>query len=105
MKMYFLVLYNLSPIPQWIQAGHAAVEYMLKYGNEEATKDRAENHKTFIVLNGGTSVTMEQHLQYLRKNHIKEVYFVEPDFRNLITAIAFLSQDDIEYFTNNFKLA
>lgn len=32
-RMYFLVMYNLSPMQQGIQALHAAVEYGLTYGD------------------------------------------------------------------------
>lgn len=121
-SMYFLVLYNLSPIQQWIQAGHAAVEYILKFHKENfIEKDRTKilwlwtvlrewmwNHKTFIILNWWTTFTMENHIKYLEHIEVPYATFEEPDLWWITTAIAFLwnSEDpNIKYFTNNFKLA
>lgn len=55
LRMYFLVPYNISPIQQAIQAGHAALEYANNFGNTKLFKDFVENHKTWIILNGGTT--------------------------------------------------
>ena len=54
-RMYFLVLYNISPIQQAIQAGHAQNEYALKYWKDKEFQDWAKRCKTWIILNGGTS--------------------------------------------------
>ena len=54
-RLYFFVPYNISPIQQAIQAGHAALEYAFKYGNTEEFIDFVTNHKTWIILNGGTT--------------------------------------------------
>ena len=57
-RMYGLVPYNISPIQQGIQFGHAVVEYMLNFPVDlrvyKDTKKWAEEDKTFIILNGGT---------------------------------------------------
>ena len=126
-KMYFLVLYNLSPIQQWIQAWHAAVEYMNRYALEQfsyselgSLKDIKQfwarknvydwfnNDKTFIILNWWTTNTMQQHEDYLKSVYCDYVSFQEPDLWWVTTAIAFLAADDdyiLKYFTNNFRLA
>lgn len=83
LKMYFLVLYNLSPIQQGIQAGHCAVEYILKEKESivaAMASAWAEDDKTFIILNGGTSITMESHKNFLDRNKIFYATFQEPDF-------------------------
>ena len=54
-RMYFFVPYNISPIQQAIQAGHAAVEYARLHGHTWLFKDFATNHKTWIILDGGTT--------------------------------------------------
>ena len=54
-RMYFFVPYNISPIQQAIQAGHAALEYARKYQDDEEFIDFANNWKTWIILNGGTT--------------------------------------------------
>lgn len=107
-KMYFLVLFSLSNIQKGIQSGHAAVEYMLAYWHKKDCDNRATNDKTFIILNGGTTKTMENHKEYLNKLNMEYVTFEEPDLWGVTTAIAFLAKDDdyiTRYFTNNFKLA
>jgi hypothetical protein len=107
-KMYFLVLYNLSPIQQWIQAWHAAVEYMIDFWHNVNTTERASYDKTFIILNWWTTKTMQQHEDYLKSVYCDYVSFQEPDLWWVTTAIAFLAADDdyiLKYFTNNFRLA
>lgn len=54
-RMYFLVPYNISEIQKGIQAGHAALEYAREYANDEEFIDFINNHKTWIILNGGTT--------------------------------------------------
>ena len=57
--MYGIVPYNISPIQQAIQFGHAVVEYgQMAKTNSNVTElydDWADNWKTFIILNGGTT--------------------------------------------------
>lgn len=106
-KMYFLVLYNLSPIQQGIQAWHSAIEYMLKY-NDEETKERATSHKTFIILNWGTTETLEQHRRHIDGLWIKHTIFCEPDLWGLTTSPCFIAKDGdsiSKYFTPLFRLA
>ena len=61
-RMYGLVMYNISPIQQGIQFGHALQEYNNDFfeGSADAKELAAFNHwrkdwKTFILLNGGTA--------------------------------------------------
>lgn len=106
-RMYGLVPYNLSPIQQGIQFGHAVVEYGL--GGRGKTKiewnEWARNHKTFIILNGGTTNnrvvndipvgTLNQHLETLKENDIEVGIFSEPDLGDQLTAIVFLVDDRV----------
>lgn len=111
-RMYHLVLYSLSPIQKGIQAYHAGVEYMLKYGDTEEYKQWSEIDKTVIILDGGTSNkegrsaydniavssnfgTMEKHHQTLHENKIPFACFFEPDLNNSTTAIAFLVDEKV----------
>lgn len=86
--MYFLVMYNLSPIQKGIQAGHAALEYSQKYKNNEDYLDFVKNHKTFIVLDGGSSKDMKKHLKNIKNWNLPHAEFREPDLNNSISAIA-----------------
>lgn len=121
-RMYSLVLYSLSGIQQGIQAGHATVEYSLKYGRNSNYKRWAEKDKTVIILNGGTSNrtgtneygleqslgTMEQHWVSLNNANITHAEFYEPDLNNAMTAISFLVDErvwDVEnYPTPKFNV-
>ena len=51
-RMMGLVPYNISPIQQGIQFGHAVVEYGLESGNTPEYQKWAKEDKTFIILNG-----------------------------------------------------
>lgn len=109
LRMYFLVMYNISPIQQGIQALHACVEYFLKYWKTKEFWEWAKTHKTVIILNGGTSNdgtgtmygmepstgSMEQHFDTLKANKIKCAGFNEPDLNYSLSAIAFLVDEKV----------
>jgi hypothetical protein len=105
-RMYGLVPYNLSPIQQGIQFGHAVVEY------QQNTRDLkpqvniynkwAKNDKTFIILNGGTTNinpkklgTLNQHMKLLEENEIVLAPFYEPDLGDQLTAVVFLVDERV----------
>lgn len=112
-RMYHLVLYNISPIQQGIQAYHAGIEFTLRYGHSNEYKQWAKYDKTVIILNGGTSNkegcsvydepfivpnnfgSIEKHLNLLEVNSIKVIPFYEPDLNNATTAIAFLVDERV----------
>jgi hypothetical protein len=89
-RMYGFVPYNISEIQKGIQFGHAVVEYGLKHHKDDDYKDWAEYHKTFIILNGGTSTTMRQNAITLNEERIKNACFVEPDLNDMLSAVVFL---------------
>ncbi len=105
-RMYGIVPYNLSPIQQGIQFGHAVVEYGQNSRylqpheaiyNKWATKD-----KTFIILNGGTTNinpeklgTLNQNLAALYFNGILTSEFYEPDLGDQLTAVVFLVDERV----------
>jgi hypothetical protein len=100
MRMYFFVPYQLKGIQAGIQAGHAALEYVQEYGNTPEYKDFIENHKTWIILNGGTTRSFEDALgRFGSLNEIQmELFemgvahsiFREPDLNDALTAVCFL---------------
>lgn len=126
-RMYGLVPYNLSPIQQGIQFGHAVVEYQQNYGrllegNQETELMKqynqwAENDKTFIILNGGTTSrtireepiqdsnhdgllyhyvgSLNNHMEWLIHYDIPFASFYEPDLGDQLTAIVFLVDDRV----------
>lgn len=108
-RMYFFVPYNISPIQQSIQAGHAALEYARKYGDTELFMDFVDNHKTWIILNGGTTNEHPDRLGTLNKiyidllnydaniknGQIKIASFKEPDLNDALTAICFICDEHV----------
>lgn len=106
-RMYGLVPYNLSPIQQGIQFGHAVVEYGLEFGTTSAYQKWAKEDKTFIILNGGTTNTrfnledglplgsLNNHLLTLVLNNTRFATFFEPDLGDQLTAVVFLVDDRV----------
>lgn len=105
-RMYGLVPYNLSPIQQGIQFGHAVVEYgQLVRGVppfEEIYHKYANKDKTFIILNGGTTNensdrlgTLQLHTKTLKENGIMTAEFREPDLNDTLTATVFLVDERV----------
>ena len=104
--MYGLVPYNISPIQQGIQFGHAVVEYGLTYGHksDDPYLQWARNDKTFIILNGGTTNpkenskfygTLNQSRDQLREMKVQCESFYEPDLGDQLTAVVFLVDERI----------
>ena len=112
-RMYFFVPYNLSPIQQAIQAGHAALEYARKYKDDEEFIDFADNWKTWVILNGGTTNskgktganyrkdeepylgTLDNLAHQLIKNNINYEFFKEPDLNDALTAVCFICDERV----------
>jgi len=106
-RMYGLVPYNISPIQQGIQYGHAVVEYGLENFQTQSYLDWAKYHKTFIILNGGTTNkrasivtgeyegTLNNHLVSLKNAGVRVATFEEPDLGDQLTAIVFLVDERV----------
>lgn len=113
-RMYFLVPYNINKIQQGIQAGHAALEYARKYSNTHDFIDFVDNHKTWIILNGGTTNekrelgsgksigTLNQILDLIaEREDINYAFFREPDLNDALTAICLIVDErvfNIKYY-------
>lgn len=106
-RMYGLVPYNISPIQQGIQFGHAVVEYGLAFGDYPEYQDWANLDKTFIILNGGTTnKRMTGNFEFvgtLNKAEdelvgmgtIRIATFSEPDLGDQLTAVVFLVDERV----------
>jgi hypothetical protein len=102
-RMYGLVPYNISPIQQGIQFGHAVVEYGLEnIIKNDAYQQWARNDKTFIILNGGTTNNNKERYGTLNNAKInlhslgvEIATFHEPDLGDQLTAIVFLVDERI----------
>ena len=106
-RMYGLVPYNLSPIQQGIQYGHAVVEYGLDNFQSQSYLDWAKYDKTFIILNGGTTNkrasiitgeyvgSLNNHLVALKDAGVVFSKFEEPDLGDQLTAVVFLVDERV----------
>lgn len=105
-RMYGFVPYNLSPIQQGIQFGHAVVEYgqMVKdWKKDELIYNKwANNDKTFIILNGGTTNNsfekpglLNGYRQQFSDADILFASFFEPDLGDQLTAFVFLVDERV----------
>ena len=119
-RMYGLVPYNLSPIQQGIQFGHAVVEYQQNakaIPNVEAIYDKwAQMDKTFIILNGGTTSenperlgTLQTNAKLIEDNGVLTGRFYEYDLNDTLTAVVFLVDERVynrelypDFVTNGF---
>ena len=103
--MYFFVPYNISEIQKGIQAGHASLEYVRKYGHTDLCIDFVKRHKTWIILNGGTTMDYDEHNRTcgdmneirdkLSDNEIIYAEFREPDLNNALTAVCFIADERV----------
>lgn len=115
LRMVFWVPYNISEIQKGIQAGHCALEYseemndesgmdgFYKQDNVKQYKEFIDNHKTWMIYNGGTTNSMFiekglspnytkigslNNIETELKNHnLICAKFCEPDLNNALTAI------------------
>jgi len=102
LRMYGFVNYQLTGIQKGIQFAHAIVEYGLEYSSTKEYKEWANNHKTVILLNGGTTNTNILHLgtmnilyNSLIENEIPCSCFHEPDLGDQMSAIAFIVDERV----------
>lgn len=110
-RMYFFVPYNISPIQQAIQAGHASLEYVRRFGLTPDLTSFIENDKTWIILNGGTTNASLDEAglplgslnllhEELWQNEIDHSIFHEPDLNNALTAVCFLVDERVYDYKN-----
>lgn len=107
--MYGLVPYNISPIQQGIQFGHAVQEYNNIYMDGAMSKENRDafdqwrrHDKTFIILNGGTTNlnpesrgSLNEAEMHLSRIGIQTALFHEPDLGDQLTAVVFLVDERV----------
>lgn len=109
LRMYFFVPYNISPIQQGIQAGHALGRYCLKYGRHDPNHivwDFLDKWETFVILNGGTTNderdfegipagNLNQIGDQLMENDIEFGFMIEPDLNHALTALSIIVDERV----------
>jgi len=106
LRMYFFVPYNISPIQQAIQAGHAALRYAVTHSDDDTLKAFVDHHETWVILDGGTTNeemdfdgiplgTLNQIGEGLSQNGIDFSFFHEPDLNHALTAVCFICDERV----------
>jgi len=109
LRMYFFVPYNISPIQQGIQAGHALGRYCLRYGRHDPDHmvwDFLEKWETWIILNGGTTNeerdfemipvgTLNLIGDQLQENDVEFSYMIEPDLNSALSALSIICDERV----------
>jgi hypothetical protein len=101
LRMYGVVIYQLTPIQAGIQFQHAVTRYSREY-DSELYRDWADNWQTSIILNGGTTNTNIDRLGTINKayhdiitNGIISQYFSEPDLGDQMTAFCLIVDERV----------
>lgn len=111
LRMYGLTNYQLTGIQKGIQFLHGVVEYSQTVNRVggislDIYNDWANNHKTVILLNGGTtnskvledgkySGTLNNHKTKLDELGVFNTTFTEPDLGDQLTAVVFILDERI----------
>jgi len=101
LRMYGLVIYNVSPIQAGIQFQHAVTRYGREH-DSELYRDWADNWQTSIVLNGGTTNLNTDRLGTINKAYqgmldmdIICQPFYEPDLGDQMTAFCLIADERV----------
>jgi hypothetical protein len=112
-RLYSLVMYNISGIQAGIQAKHSGIELAMAHAGDDVEDNDflewAKYHKTVILKNGGTSNngkesyygyaprkgSMELHLEKLLENGVKAIPFYEPDLNYSMSSIDFIVDERV----------
>jgi hypothetical protein len=100
----------LSDIQKGIQTGHMAVDLVRKYGDQEYSltalrdmvADWADNHKTFIVLNGGNNAMLDNTAVICSQSGLPCTAFYEDEdsLGGIRTCVGIVVPEN--YFTANY---
>ena len=101
LRMYGLVIYNVSPIQAGIQFQHAVTRYGREH-DSELYRDWADNWQTSIILNGGTTNSNLDRLGTINKAYhdmlskgIVCQHFSEPDLGDQMTAFCLIADERV----------
>ena len=104
LRMYFFVPYNIMPIQKGIQAGHCAEQYAFKYNIAPQWHEYVQDHKTWVILDGGTTnndTNPERRGSLnilgdtLELIDIPYASFYEEDLNDTLSALCFLTDERV----------
>ena len=107
LRFYAWVPFQLSPIQQGIQVGHAAVDIVTKYLLDvpdfknaldvALVREWAEKHKTFIILNGGPFGNLDEIRRLVMFSGLPWVKFHEDELslKGLMTCVGVIVPESV----------
>ena len=102
LRLYSFVNYYLSPIQAGIQTGHAAVQLVRHYAglthrDHDMVMDWADDHKTFIVLNGGNNAQLiSAHEAVMNSGYPYSAFFEdEASLGGIMTCVAVVVPESV----------
>jgi hypothetical protein len=107
-RFYAFVHFMLSDIQKGIQTGHCSNDLLVKYETKSKLHkmaiDWAKNDKTYIVLNGGNSETLQNHHNFLsNQNKYPTCTFREDEdsLRGIMTCVGILLPSSVWNVTHD----
>ena len=98
-RCYTFTLWQLSPIQQGIQSGHAAVELVTYHQSNPAVQSWARTYKTMILLGGGEVSELNELIVFLSNPNNpfawKSFRESQESLGGLITSVAIVLPDRI----------
>lgn len=99
LRCYTFTLFQLSPIQQGIQAGHAAVELVTHRKDNKLVQDWAKKYKTMICLNGGDVAKLSEWINFFKdkRNRYPWIKFEESEasLAGIVTSVAIILPESI----------
>jgi hypothetical protein len=122
LRMYFFVPYNIMSIQKGIQSGHVAEQYALQcieevigygtggkevspyWGNLDKWLEFVRNHKTWVILNGGTTNnsslperrgSLQKIWDKLMDENVFCARFFEEDLNDTLSAVCVLCDEKV----------
>ncbi|CAL9978199.1 hydrolase [Vibrio phage D479] len=104
MKCYVFVNTKMSGINAGIQALHAVAELSLQNDEDGNYVEWAENHKTVVLLNGGSHTDLID-VHFTLDNHcVPNGVFREVDVNNSVTAVAVVADNFVMDAIEDIKM-
>ena len=101
-KLTVITREDLEPGYQAVQAGHAAINYCFQ--NWEYAKNWHINSNNLIYLSTKTENDLFRYAEKLKSIGVDVCLFREPDIGNLVTSIAFISNEKTKKITSGLSL-
>lgn len=102
-KLYVIVRNDISAGLQLSQSCHAAIQF--QYEHQEISIEWHTNSNYIVILAAKDEQDLLRLLEKSRKLGLKSSVFVEPDFGNEVTAIAFEPSELTQKMCSNLPLA